>query len=449
MVASAAITDVTARQSYPWNAKVHISYTLTETVPAFLKLKVSAKDLLTGSNYVASAAALSGDTGNAQGIHNIVWDFDKQKLMLKSDEVEFSVEYEFSAPLYCVVKLLLSGGSYQVTYADVSSSSSFNKTEYKTTSLVLRLISPGTFKMGGVYNVTLTKPFYCGIFEMTCSQCKELGWCPPSNWDGLSYRSMLPIENVSYSNIRGSGEGAGWPRSSAVDKGSFIDSLRKRTGLDFDLPTEAQWEYACRAGTTTDYNSGKNNTGSICTNMNQVGKYWYNGGQYYSLRQAGTAVVGSYKPNAWGLYDMHGNVLEWCLDWNGTRSGGTDPVGPSTGSKRVMRGGGWTQPADGCTSSNRYQEDPSKDFPLTDPYTDKSKFYECGFRVVVNLPDNVGASTRSPVKIDTKTISSSPIVESLPISWGGGWIGGNTNATVLISDNGKEIKRVTGSGEFT
>lgn len=131
-------------------------------------------------------------------------------------------------------------------------------------------------------------------------------------------------------------------------------------------------------------------------------------------------------------------------------SGGTDPVGPSTGDKRVMRGGGWTDPADECTSSYKYAVEPSKEFPLTDPYnTNKLNFYECGFRLVVNLPANVGSSTPVPVKIDTETTSSSPVVDSLSISWDVGWIGGDTNATVVIADNGKEVRRTMGVGEFT
>ena len=85
--------------------------------------------------------------------------------------------------------------------------------------------------------------------------------------------------------------------------------LRAKAGMVFDLPTEAQWEYACRAGTTTAVNTGKNLTnGSSDPAMDEVATYSHNMGGNYS-------TVGSYLPNAWGLYDMHGNVAEWCLDW--------------------------------------------------------------------------------------------------------------------------------------
>ena len=150
----------------------------------------------------------------------------------------------------------------------------------------------------------------------------------------------------------------------------FCRRLSEETGMSFTLPTEAQWEYACRAGTITDFNTGKNYTTGTdsCTNMNEVGRYRYNGGQNYNQycdTSAGTAKVGSYTPNAWGLYDMHGNVKEWCLDWFLGSITGNDPVGPpsqtylGSESYRVVRGGDWTENAYGCTSSRKYGQTPS------------------------------------------------------------------------------------------
>lgn len=357
LATSPTISNVTAKQRYPWNGKVDISFTVTGSMPSTMKLTMSATDRMTGSNYVASATALSGDTGTAVGMHNVVWDLDKQGFVFKSDDVTFTVAYQDeSYHPYCIIDL--SNGT--VTYRDEPPTGGFNKDTYKTTKLVLRLIEPGTFMMRGKYQVTLTKPFFCGLFEVTYGQYDLVGGTPQSNWDGLSYRKALPVECVPYYAISG-----------------FLGRLCTMTGLvDFDLPTEAQWEYACRAGTTTDYNSGKDNTGSECPNMNEVGRYWYNGGQDYSKDCAGTATVGSYKPNAWGLYDMHGNVCEWCLDWYGSLAGGTDPTGPSSGTKRVCRGGGWGSSflADGCTSSSRSSRDPSDDMPLRDPSTNNLKF---------------------------------------------------------------------------
>ena len=210
------------------------------------------------------------------------------------------------------------------------------------------------------HSVTLTQAFYIGVFELTQKQWSLVMGSNPSSRTG----DARPVERVSYNDIRGSSSGAGWPASDAVDASSFLGKLRARApGCAWDLPTEAQWEYACRAGTTTALNSGKSlaNTGEDA-NMAEVGRYYYNksdGKGGYSEH----TTAGSYLPNAWGLYDMHGNVWEWCLDWwqssLGT-SAATDPKGASSGSFRVQRGGSWGYYADRCRSAYRCSiDDPS------------------------------------------------------------------------------------------
>ena len=283
--------------------------------------------------------------------------------------------------------------------------------------LWLRYIPAGTFLMGsattepgsnGCENqhwVKLTKPFYIGVFECTQYQWKAImsqQWSEttnpstrPSWFNNESYWETRPVERVSYEMIRGGSKGMGWPDNDDVDANSFMDILRTKTGMKFDLPTEAQWEYACRAGTTTALNTGADLTDE---NMALVGRYSGNSSYYYdseldpNIRDwtlaTGTAKVGTYAPNAWNLYDMHGNVLEWCLDWNysndypdGTEQNPVeDPKGESydseLGDSRAMRGGDWCSPASGCRSAYRG----ATQYDAAEAYS--------GFRIVcLTMPD--------------------------------------------------------------
>ena len=342
-VAAPTITGVTAQQRYPWNGKVDIAYTVSGDIAAsakelgvFTSLTVTATDRDAGKTYTASS--LSGDTGLGDGTHKCVWDMDAQGLSFKSTNVVFSVSCETTPATYCVIDLSAgsSASSYPVTYLASPPSGGFNADAYKTTKLVLKRIEAGSFKMGGgSVNVTLTKPFFIGLFEMTQKQYSLVMGSNPSNFSG----DKLPVEMVSYNAIRGSSDGSLWPSSSAVDSTSFMGKLRARTGLDFDLPTEAQWEYACRAGTATTYSYGNSASGNYM---------WY-----AANSSSTTHEVGTKQPNPFGLYDMHGNVWEWCLDRYGTLSAGTDPKGSSSGSNRVERGGSWDNDASSCTSSYR------------------------------------------------------------------------------------------------
>ena len=376
------VSGVKVQQRYPWNALVDIDYTITGDTTG-LDVAITVRDLqndrcYTPTNFTVTPLATAG-------AHRATWNpvadgasiistniVVTVSLICTADPIPPVVSTPTGGGLYCVIDL--SGGanatSYPVTYLDAAPGGGFNVDAYKTDKLVLRKIAAGTFKMGtsSTYT-TLTKPFYIGVFEVTQRQWELVMGTKPSYFNNTEYYATRPVEKVSYKMIRGSSQGADWPYSTSVDGDSFLGKLRARTGLDFDLPTEAQWEYACRAGTTTHFNNGKNRNGEINdANLNEVGRYRDNGGYINgssspgqgSTTENGTNKEGAYQPNAWGLYDMHGNVWEWCLDWfSGKLAGGNDPKGSYDGSYRILRGGSWYSFADCCASSYRSGNYPS------------------------------------------------------------------------------------------
>ena len=285
--------------------------------------------------------------------------------------------------LYLVIDLSrgMNASSYPVSYLDEVPKGGWS-TEYKTSKLVLRRISPGKFKMGSpdveighsarevLHEVTITKPFYIGVFPVTQRQYELVTGKMPSYFFNVSCYEARPVERVTWNDIRGESSTYDWPESSDVDSSTFIGLLRRKTGIrTFDLPTEAKWEYSCRAGSTSALNSGKGVTAKAIqdANVDEVGRYAGNfpsGNVHYSHGSdlsAGTATVGSYLPNAWGLYDMHGNVFEWCLDWYDEFSTDavSDPVGPPSGTYRICRGGSWFRGASYCRSASRNWRSPS------------------------------------------------------------------------------------------
>ncbi len=358
------LINSTIKQQIPWNGFVDIYCDIDklEDSSDSAPLLLEAKDAATGIKFDIKSLTLdgiafeNGISSLSNGSYKFEWDARK----------DIGEDYVTSALVVCAsVKVNymivdLSAGStathYPVTYLNAVPSGGWTD-EYKTTKLVLRKIDAGAFMMGSpedeigrediedFHKVTLTDDYWLGVFETTQHQYELVMGSNPSTKKG----SMLPVHDVSYNTLRGSVNGALWPANNNVDASSFMGRLRSKTGNAFDLPTEAQWEYACRAGTTTALNSGKNLTDSeSCSNLAEIGCYLGNG--------SSQSDVGSYLPNAWGLYDMHGNVGEQCLDWFAENLGieeQINPLGASSGTTRVLRGGGYVFKAAWCRSASR------------------------------------------------------------------------------------------------
>jgi len=195
------------------------------------------------------------------------------------------------------------------------------------------------------HEVMLTKPFYIGKYELTQEQYRQVVGSDPSCFNGRE----LPVETVLWDEAQ-----------------EFCKKASTATGSIVRLPTEAEWERACRAGTRTAYY-----TGDSTTDLDRAG--WFKENSHGKTHPVGQKV-----PNPWGIHDMHGNVWEWCADWRGGYKAATsvDPQGPTEGLFRVLRGGSHIDPPEYCQSSargGRFPHHTSNDI--------------VGFRVVLSLPE--------------------------------------------------------------
>jgi formylglycine-generating enzyme required for sulfatase activity len=226
--------------------------------------------------------------------------------------------------------------------------------------LEMVLIPAGEFMMGSpdsdkgaaqdekpCHRVRITKPFYMGKYPVTQEQWMVLMGENPSYFKG----PKNPVEEVSWDDCL-----------------RFLRRLNEKVGGGkFQFPTEAQWEHACRAGSTTKYCFGEDESG--------LGEY-----AWYDKNSSGKPhPVGEKKPNAWGLYDMHGNIWQWCADWYDSgyyaHSSTDDPAGPAAGTARVSHGGSWFSPARSARSANHGRIEP------------EHRGSHLGFRVSLAPPD--------------------------------------------------------------
>ena len=314
------------------------------------------------------------------------------------------------------------------------------------TSIEMVRINAGTYTRGSSnsldwnasppHQVTLTKSFYMGKYQVTQEQYQAVTGSNPS-WFSSSpaageTQNKRPVESVSWYDvivfcnklsmkegltpayrISGSTDPAAWGTGYYNATWDAAEIVAGSTG--YRLPTEAEWEYACRAGTTTAYNTGN-------TIADNTGWYWDNSGSK-------THEVGKKLPNAWGLYDMHGNVYEWCWDWYGSYASGAqiDPTGASSGSNRVIRGGSWGSDGQFLRSAHR------RNYYPVDRYI--------GFRLVRTITTSNAASYTVSYNINSGT-GTTPTAQtvnagnSVTLASGSGFLrsgyifgGWNTNAS--------------------
>ena len=312
-LAAVAISNLRIQQRYPWNGKVDISFNLAST-RTDIGLKFEAFDTNKGEPvpivtiYKEDGSRMEYPYQLPTGNHHLVWDAPSDVVAgYKTDTLAVSIT---AGPVptyhkYCVIDL--SGGpaamSYPISYLDDVPAGGWTD-DYRTNKLLFRYCPPGTFRQGpnGSFMttaladsnsrmVTLTKPFYIGVFPISRKQWRlvmgeDLGQTSGGDADRLT--------GTLYDIVRGANKAYQFPSSFEVDEGSFIGKLRARTIPLVDLPTEAQWEYACKAGLRTD-------DAGYLVDMD---------GNRYASRNGS----GIFDPNAWGLYGIPGG-WELCVDW--------------------------------------------------------------------------------------------------------------------------------------
>jgi formylglycine-generating enzyme required for sulfatase activity len=272
--------------------KVLITYVLKCNTPVDISLSYSDDGDLT----YKACKSISGDLeAQSTGKKKIEWDCINDGIIVRNVMFKVSVDY--------ARMVFVAGGTFNMGCTSEQGSDCYNDEK-------------------PAHQVTVSD-FFIGRCEVTQAHWKAVMGSNPSRFKG----DNLPVENVSWDDIQ-----------------EFIKKLNAQTGKNYRLPSEAEWEYAARGGTKS---KGYKYSGS--NNLAEVGWYYDNSGSTMH-------PVGTKQPNELGIYDMSGNVWEWCSDWYGTYSASAqqNPIGASSGSARVGRGGGWSGSARYCRVANRY-----------------------------------------------------------------------------------------------
>ena len=359
--ADPTVTINSVRQNYPWNNQVEVNYTIGGTIEAdsdwyadFTATYGSTTVKLTGTELgVGDDAVAVGTTQTA------VW---TAPAGISTDSATITItltEVTKGGDDYMVVDLTTGEVTYEKLETQSASNAKYNTDVYKTTKMVFRKVPKGTYYVQDSASkaATMAKDFYIGVFPVTVGQYtlmqnKNASVTATSD-------NMKPQTPVGYSLLRYNNESTRTLPSafgSGIVAASPIGTLNSTTKLAFDLPTEAMWEVAARAMSAGD-SSHATWQWFFGSTDSDLGTYaWYEGNESDSDdvygNTSGRRVVGTKLPNDWGLYDVYGNVWEWCLDGTGT-DGWSQTPNPAFGDNRRSCGGNYESGSSGCRSGYR------------------------------------------------------------------------------------------------
>ena len=381
LCAAAALADPADPQISNFNVLqdamriVHVTFTLDE--PAYITMDVLTNHVSIG---IDNFSNVTGDVYKLvpAGNRSITWEARKSWPDRRFHDPALSVKLTAWAADNPPDIMDIDIENKTVTYyqsVDFLPQGGLANDKYRTTHLVMKKVHAQgqTFTMGSPtdenpnrlasevqHSVSFTNDYYLAIYETTRKQFALMGCSVAATYgeQDTPYAGddpdQTPIGRILYNNLRGSVDnGIDWPTTGST-VGGYLVSIRSATGLNLDLPTEAQWEFACRAGTTTALYTGKPNAGtwgnSDCDDI-----AWYTG-----TSEQKPHAVGRKLPNDWGFYDMYGNVREWCLDWYATYDAApaVDPQGPSSGTERVIRSSYYWDGSRGMRSAYRTSQYP-------------------------------------------------------------------------------------------
>ena len=319
------VENVSATQRWPWNNLVDVDYEITGAADGD-EFVVELTATSAGGAKTYKASTYRNDPIGLPGQNRLTWDLGADYPEMKADDFEITVSAKpfvnsATEGVYLVIDLSsgASSAKYPVRYTTVPPVHSKNAPDVcKTTEMWMKRVKKGSYPFWGtdtnhgtgIYTVRLTKDLYAGLFECTQQQWFQVTGKWPAKFSNETWRATRPVESINQGDTIGTTD---YP-TYGVQKSSFVGKVRQRTGLKtFNLPTEGQWEYVCRAGRTQSSIVPAGKT------LDDIARYWHgevDNVSDYSIgpEEHGTACVGSFLPNNWGFYDVCGNVSESALD---------------------------------------------------------------------------------------------------------------------------------------